>query len=178
MSDQNYQTPKADVIHFNLLEKVDNKYRLQDPGKLPSYCVKCGADHSLIKINKKFYYVNPAIYLWLLLSIFALIIAYYVARKGVNIEYTKCQDCNKKANHWTYLAIALSLALIVALSLMAQYKIEDGIVVFVSLVSILLLVLFAMVMRSNGFRIHSHDYPYFYIKGFKKEFETKINSQS
>lgn len=100
MSKSIYQTPNSSPASYNLIEQAGSQFKIKEPGKLPSICVGCGTESNLVKVQDKLRYVNPIIILWILLSPLALIIAYFVCRKDVNIEFERCNACHKKKVFW------------------------------------------------------------------------------
>ncbi len=174
MNDSIYKTPNSSQTNYNSIELAGNQFKIKEPGKLPSICVGCGTESDLVKVQDKLRYVNPIIILWILLSPLALIIAYFVCRKDVNIEFERCKPCNKKKVLWSKISIISWVGFIGSILLRFQFDGTVGVFFAIMIFVFLLFALFASAMKDPGFSVKSYNAPYFYLKGFKKMVAEKM----
>ncbi|MGV8838157.1 hypothetical protein [Cellvibrio sp.] len=174
MNDSIYKTPNSSQTNYNSIELAGNQFKIKEPGKLPSICVGCGTESDLVKVQDKLRYVNPIIILWILLSPLALIIAYFVCRKDVNIEFERCKPCNKKKVLWSKISIISWVGFIGSILLRFQFDGTVGVFIAIMIFVFLLFALFASAMKDPGFSVKSYNAPYFYLKGFKKMVAKKM----
>lgn len=182
MSESAYQTPKSSQVQWNSLEplgkefkKIGKQFRIKHPGKLPSVCVACGKESELIKVQEKLRYVNPLVIFWIFLSPLVLIIAYFICRRSVSIEFERCQGCQKKSSLWSKMALVGWFGLIVSVILRWHYDSSMGIFLVASILVFLLFALFCSAMKDPGFSVQSYHEPHFYLKGFKKDVAIKMS---
>jgi hypothetical protein len=116
-------------------------------------------------------YVSPWIFLWIILSPLALIVAYYIARKELDITYGLCDPCGKKSNGWAVANKVSWMLFIVAL--VVRFNFEGGIYALPIVVTFLA-ALFTAAMQSNQLSVKYFLNPYFYIKGLKPEVRAKL----
>ncbi len=174
MSESIYQTPNSSQATYNTIEQAGNQFKIKEPGKLPSICVGCGTESDLVKVQDKLRYVNPIIILWIFLSPLALIIAYFVCRKDVNIEFERCNSCHKKKVLWSRISLISWLGFIGSIILRFQFDGAVGLFFAIMIFVFLLFALFASAMKDPGFSVKSYNAPYFYLKGFKKAVASKM----
>ncbi|AZZ92046.1 hypothetical protein EUZ85_15410 [Hahella sp. KA22] len=174
MSESIYHPPSSSPIEYNSLEQVGKQFKIKEPGKLPSICVGCGTESDLVKVQDKLRYVNPIIILWILLSPLALIIAYFVCRKDVNIEFERCSACQKKKTLWSKISLFSWLGFVGAIILRFLFEGTTGFIFAAMIFIFLLLALYASAMKDPGFSIKSYNSPYFYLKGFNKMVADKM----
>lgn len=176
MSESIYQAPSSSQASYNSIEQSGKHFKIKEPGKLPSVCVGCATESGLVKVQDKLRYVNPIIILWILLSPLALIIAYFVCRKDVNIEFERCSSCHKKKVLWSKISIISWSGFVGSIILRFQF---DGVVglFFVSMIfAFLLSALLSSAMKDPGFSVKSFNAPYFHLKGFKKAVVSKMKN--
>lgn len=174
MNDSIYQAPKSLQIERNVIERVGKDFRIIEPGKLPSICVGCGREDNLVQVQDKLRYVDPIIFLWLLLSPLALIIAYYICRRDVHIQFERCNFCNNKKILWSKLNIISWLCFVAAIALRSQTTGTIGLIFGFSIFVFLITSFFTTAMKDSGFSVKSYEEPYFYLKGFKKSVSSKL----
>ena len=174
MNESIYQTPNSSQASYNSIEQVGNQFKIKEPGKLPSICVGCGTESNLVKVQDKLRYVNPIIIFWILLSPIALIIAYFVCRKDVNIEFERCKPCHKKKVLWSKISMISWLGFVGSIIVRFQFDGAVGAFFAIMIFAFLLFALFASAMKDTGFSVKSYNAPYFYLKGFKKTVANKM----
>ncbi|GAB1267121.1 hypothetical protein NBRC116493_03740 [Aurantivibrio infirmus] len=169
-----YNEPQSRLDNLNEFTWSGETIRIQSPGKLPKVCVGCGTTEGLNNINGTLSYVSPVIFLWLLLSPIALIIAHFLTRKKASIEYSQCGACTRKSKLWGNVSIVFWLVFVIAILV----RIFVGKQLLGVQVAIILgapiLALFATAMKDTQLSVKQFTEPHFYIKGFNKKFKEKL----
>ncbi|MCK7568043.1 hypothetical protein, partial [Marinobacter xestospongiae] len=168
------QLSNSGQASYNLIEQSGNQLKIKDPAKLPSICVGCGSESDLVKVKERLRYVNPVVMLWILLSPLALIIAYSVFRKDVNIEFERCSSCHNKKVIWSKISMISWLSFVGSIILRFQFDGVVGVFFGVMIFAFFLFSLFASAMKDPGVSVKKYSEPYFYLKGLKKSVASKI----
>jgi len=170
-----YTPPTASLVNESELVWSGENLKLTTPASLPCICINCAADTDTKRVTSKLHYLNPLTFLWLLLSPIALIIAYYAFRKKVEISFSQCTSCLKKAEKWSLAIKASLLIFLISITLRifissAEFIMPLALVIFGSL----LFSLFAVAMKDTQLSVKSASGDVFYIKGIKKEVKSKL----
>lgn len=173
-----YSPPKSSLAQQTGGVWVGKLLKVNNNAALPCVCISCATDTELEAVSTRINYVSPLTFLWLLLSPLALIAAYFISRKRLDISYSQCASCLKKKAFWTWVLRATLMVFVLALVLRisattGQYNLPLSGLIFGSL----LFALFAVTMKDmRKISVERVEGDAFYLKGFKDKVREKFVS--
>ncbi|MBB5212545.1 hypothetical protein [Microbulbifer hydrolyticus] len=172
-----YSSPESALQNRHAFEWDGEYIKVQSPAHLPEVCIGCAQTSGLNESQDHLNYVNPLVFFWILLSPLALIIAYFVCRRKAETTFSQCSACSNKTTKWARVAniswAVFVLAIIVRILIGPELLPVQAAFIFGSPI----LALFATAMKDTQLSIKKFIEPTFYIKGFSKEFKSKLTSQ-
>ncbi|BBP84658.1 hypothetical protein PHLH8_43000 [Pseudomonas sp. Pc102] len=173
-----YSPPQSSLAQQSGGVWVGKLLKVNNNAALPCVCISCATDTELEAVSTRINYVSPLTFLWLLLSPLALIAAYFISRKRLDISYSQCASCLKKKAFWTWVLRATLVVFVLALVLRisantGQFNLPLSGLIFGSL----LFALFAVTMKDmRKISVERVEGDAFYLKGFKDKVREKLVS--
>ena len=159
-----YQSSKNDPGNDHSIHWDGNLLKITSPAVLPRCCIRCATEEHLEQMKETLIYLNPMVWLWIILGPVPLIIAYLLCRKKVEVAFSYCNSCATRGKKWAVghkSAWVLFLFSVAILFVVTEPFILPTLIVI--LASILLDVL-ATHMKSVPLSVKEYQPPFFYIR--------------
>ena len=153
--------------------RVDGKFLVVKSGAvLPKFCVKTNVPVPEANWRKStFMWCPPYVFAFILLGGFAVILAYFFARKRFSFTFGISNETKAKYRKRLYVKLLITLALLIAVPVTAN--IDDSVCI---VVMILLLIAFVSLFIGNSpVSIHKHRNGEFWVAGCSREFLSRFS---
>lgn len=173
-----YSPPQSSLAQQSGGVWVGKLLKVNNNAALPCVCISCATGTELEAVSTRINYVSPLTFLWLLLSPLALIAAYFISRKRLDISYSQCASCLKKKAFWTWV-LRGTLAVLVLTIVFQMTGVTGQFDMLVTGLTFgsMLFALFAVTMRDmRKIAVERVEGDAFYLKGFKDEVRERLVS--